>query len=210
MSEKKKLLSKFEVFLLVGFLGAVIYFLCNKFGLSLTKKTETVEIIERPNSSKYLKKKTKTYTRDRSEENRKKEQEVEDMLDKLRNNLYDDGTMTSAKQISDDEVQFHQDLNDKYDWNDQMKDNNDWFTTLKRTHNTYSKVKSIFADPNEPSGGIIEDVTDMMSNPLFANSVYRQMEEYFNIPQDKSKQFAEQGRQKVSDWAKFVEENEQK
>lgn len=215
MEEKKRIISKFEVVLVVLAVVLMGYLFMKSKGKSIATISETVEITDNPKSKKEYVKKGK------SAEEKRRSKDVEDMLKQLdgreEGRNYKPNHLVSANNIakenSPDEDRFFKLVSQKYKENGLENDSPDFFKLLKNSRNTYRTVRNFFADPNETPKSeletLAEDVSFLLQNKTVASSIYAQLEEQFNIPQDKSKAFAEQGKKAVSDWATFVEENKE-
>ncbi len=209
---QKKLLTNFEVFLLVGLLFAAGFLLMQKAGYSPVKQTETVEIVNRKNTSKYIKKQSKNKMESQDVERSKAEQEVEEMLKNLDGNQFYNAGVAVNTYVSKDEAEYRKEVKAEHDLEAALKDSKDLFYSLQKAHTTYSKVKNIFSNPDLPQApnNVLSDVNGLLENEIVANSIYNKLEDMFSIPKEKSAAFAKSGKKAVSDWAKFVEENENK
>jgi len=207
---QKKLLTNFEVFLLAGLVIGAAYLMMQKMGYSPVKKTETVEIVNRKSSSKYVKKQTKNKMKSRSSERSEAEREVEEMLKHLDGNQLYEGEVAVSTYVSKDEAKYRKEVKAEHDLEAKLRDSKDLFHSLQKAHSTYNKVKNIFSNPELPEApnSVLEDVNGLLENEMVANSIYNKLEDMFLIPKEKSAAFAKSGKKAVSDWAKFVEENE--
>lgn len=204
MSEKK-LLNKGEIFLLVIAVLIIGYLVLKNNGIHIVERHENVELLDKPNTKNYSKR--KNISREQAESRA----EIERMLQKLSANLSDNKHTTKDAKLSDDEVKFHKELNEKYKWEEKYDDASDWLNVLKASHQTYSKVRKVFEDPDNPKSDaqyLVEDVSRLLSNKYVANSIYDKIEQTFAIPKENSKSFAKKGKKSVSDWAKFIEANQ--
>ena len=214
MSEKKRIISKFEIVLLVIGVGLLAYLGLRSNGIHLVKTTETTELVNNPKAKKkqYQKKK-------RTVEEERLDHEIENMLRQLdsrkgnKRPLQVANTPSDKRQMSPDETKFFKEVAKEYKSQEEDREI-DWLSVLSASRKTYSKVKDVFRDPNEAPKSeaeeLVEDVSSLLKNEMVASSIYSKLENMFSIPEDKSREFAEKGKQAVSDWAKFVEENKEK
>lgn len=195
----KKLITPTELFFLMVAILIMIYVFMSKNDINFTKKTETVEIVKNPNTNKTRStEERKKASAKRAAEKKIKDKEVEAMLDKLKkNNLYgEEGTTKFAKEV-------------KKNQSSSKDDSSDIFSTIKASHKTYTKVKELFTPEGEEPTSTLEDVGALLKNETVRNTVFKRLEDAFEIPEEESEAFAKKGKKALSDWAKFVEEHKE-
>jgi len=194
MSEKK-LITPTEIFFLMVSILIMVYVFMSKNDINITKKTETVEIIENPDSDglRSAEKREKAKAK-RAAEKRTKDKEVEAMLEHLKKNklFEEEPTAKFAKESPPSN-----------------EDSNNLFSSLKASHKTYTKVKELFTPEGAEPTSTIEDVGALLKNETVRNAVFKRLEDAFEIPEEESEAFAKKGKKALSDWAKFVEENKE-
>jgi hypothetical protein len=97
--------------------------------------------------------------------------------------------------LSDQEAHFYDNLRDRY-----ANTGNNWLNVVRRGKSVYTTLNNIF--------GRETDLQTLMADAQKAGQIYQQIQEVYNIPTATSRQFAAQGRD-LSDWATFVEANQQ-
>ena len=202
--QEKKILSKFEWFLLLVALGILALVVLQNQGIHAVETVETVEISEATNTERY-KNSTPFGTK---KDNKEHLNSLANYFSKNRATAKAEGKDTgfrwSSLKISKDEEKY---LKNKYGEKVETEPSTDWLTAISDSYNTYKSVKSAFEELGIDADKIInvENASKAMSNPIIANSVYEKIENKFGIPASKSKSFAEKNRQNLEEWAKFVE-----
>jgi len=196
--QKRKLLGPFEWFSLIIALGIIAYIILPKFGIHMVEQTESVEIIENPGHSRNAKQ-----VGHDNRDLRNSEQEVDYMLRKVAEQFSDGKEhVRDINGLSKDETNYLNDVKKKYSYRDEIDSARDWFTVLKKSHDTYSKVKSIFGDDNRST-----NFSSKIKDTEKAESIYDQLSNRFKISKEKAASFAEESKNDLSDWVEFVEEN---
>ncbi|MEM8906636.1 MAG: hypothetical protein AAGD05_02215, partial [Bacteroidota bacterium] len=116
----------------------------------------------------------------------------------------------AADEISRSELNYYQDLQQNEKITSQLKDAKDWLTTLKSAHQTYQKLQSVLS---EASGQAPEEIEQEGLESIWQNAqnvdyIYSELQKRFDIPEAQSREFARRGRKTLSDWAQFIEENQ--
>ncbi len=202
---KKRLLGPVEKVVLVLTILLFGYLFLQKKGVDLVDRTKSVEITDNPNTpTASSKKKTK-----------KVSSEVERILDELSNRSNKPQHLTSSNNFdwyTADERDYYRELTKKHQLEAEKVAEKDALAILQSGQKTYRAIRSFFQDPNEPPKSdaqlLIEDVSSLLQNDLIAKTIYDKLETEFAIPAEKSEEFAKKGGQAVSDWVKFVQENQ--
>ena len=202
-AESKPILSKFEWLLLIVALSILaIVFLQNQ-GIHPIETVEKVNISEATN----------TKSKDSTPYGTKKDSK--DHLNSLANYFSENRAKAKAEgketgfkwsnlKISKDEESY---LKNKYGEPANESPSTDWLSAISESYKTYKSVKSTFQELGIDPDKIInvDNASKALSNPIIANSVYQKIENKFGIPTEKSKAFAENNRQDLEKWARFVE-----
>ena len=216
----KPLISGFEKIIVLGLVAFFGYGIYKNGGISLYEKTEETTIIdgkttantydeldEMEKNSNWNRKGIET---PRKAKSTKSEQlDTDDVLGKLAR-TYSSGRQETARQmkemgLSDDEINYINDVKKENDYSGQLQDARDWFNILKTSASTYGKVKSFVDDL---SNGTANDtnVNVLLKDERKSNDFYKNLEATFGISKSEAKAFSTLGKKKVSDWAKFIEE----
>ncbi len=205
---KKPLLSVFEKFILLGLVIFFGYNIFQKGGITMMEKTEETTILDGKMSSK----KYKEYDQKEKAVSRKnlssKKLDADDVLGNLAR-AFSKGRENTARQmkemgLSDDEIKYYKEVKKEVSLTEKAKDAQDWFYVLKASASTYGKVKSLVQDLGDR--GDDENVNAMLEDNSTSSDFYKKLESTFNISKDEAEAFANLGKKKVSDWAKFIEE----
>ncbi len=205
---KKPLLSVFEKFILLGLVIFFGYNIFQKGGITMMEKTEETTILDGKMSSK----KYKEYDQKEKAVSRKnlssKKLDTDDVLGNLAR-AFSKGRENTARQmkemgLSDDEIKYYKEVKKEVSLTEKAKDAQDWFYVLKASASTYGKVKSLVQDLGDR--GDDENVNAMLEDNSTSSDFYKKLESTFNISKDEAEAFANLGKKKVSDWAKFIEE----
>jgi len=206
--EKKPLLSVFEKFILLGLVIFFGYNIFQKGGLTMMEKTEETTILDGNMSSK----KYKEYDRKEKKVSQKKTSTKKLDTDDVLGNLartFSKGRENTTRQmkemgLSKDEIKYYKEVKKETNLTDKVKDAQDWFYVLKASASTYGKVKSLVNDLGKGSDD--ENVNAMLEDGTTSNDFYKKLETTFNISKEEAEAFANLGKKKVSDWARFIEE----
>lgn len=205
---KKPLLSIFEKIILLGLVIFFGYNIYQKGGIKMMEKTEETTILDGKMSSKKYKEydqKEKSVARQKTSS---KKLETDDVLSNLAR-TFSKGRENTARQMKEmgltkDEIKYYKDVKKEVNLTDKVKDAQDWFYVLKASASTYGKVKSLVNDLG--NGGSEENVNAMLEDNSTSSDFYKKLESTFNISKDEAEAFANLGKKKVSDWAKFIDE----
>ena len=210
IKEKKKLLGPLEwimFFIAVGILG---YIVLQKGGIHVIERAETTEIVDNPGARDFQRKA-------RPYKDARKDESVEAVLQELAAQFSEEKPAQRSttrkmaeKGMSRDEMKFYKDVKNKYELSDQIKSAKDWFKVLKSANDTYRKLQNTFGDAagQAPESVAPEDVELVLSNARSAKNVYSNLKKYFNISEEDAKEFAERGKRTLSEWARFVEDQQ--
>ncbi len=206
---KKKILGPIEI---VSFLAAIIiigYITLKSNGGKVYERAESTEITNNPTGE------GQTYSGRRANTQRE-DQKVEDILRQISDQFGEDKVVrsvpndkSSQPSMSKDELNYINQVRNKKKEDARTDEEIDWFSILKASHKTYSKVKNVFEDAGIDIGDAERGVSTALVNEAAERTIYRKLEEYFDIPPEKTKDFAQKGQQKISDWARFVDENKE-
>lgn len=205
---KKPLLSLFEKIILFGLVVFFGYTIFQKGGITMMERTEETTILDGKTSSEKYKdydKKEKTVSRKKTSP---KKLDSDDILGNLAR-TFSKGRNNTARQmeemgLSKDEIKYYKEVKKEVNLADKVKDAQDWFYVLKASASTYGKVKSLVNDLG--NGGDDENVNEMLENNSKSSDFYKKLEGTFNISKEEAEAFANLGKKKVSDWARFIEE----
>lgn len=203
--QEKKILSKFEWFLLVVSLGILALVLLQNQGIHPVETVESTEISKANDRDRY-KDSTPYGTKKDSKEHLSS---LADYFSKNRATAKADGKNTgftwSSLKITKDEENY---LKNKYGAPTEKEPSKDWLTAISDSYNTYKSVKSAFEELGIDADKIInvENASKALSNPIIANSVFEKIEQDFGIPAEKSKAFATKNQHDLEKWASFVEQ----
>ncbi|MEM1123044.1 MAG: hypothetical protein AAGJ18_21560 [Bacteroidota bacterium] len=199
--QQKKILSRFEWFLLIVALGILAIVLMQNQGIHPIETVESTEITDANNYDYYKDKAPRT--------NSERLNNLTDYFAKNRAAAKaegkDVGFNWSSLKIEEDEEKY---LKDKYGNVIEKEPTRDWLSAISDSYNTYKSVKSTFAELGIDTDEFInaENASKALSNPIIANSIYQKMEEDFGIPAERSRDFAEKNKQNLEKWAGFVEQ----
>ncbi len=209
MTSNRKIIGPVELVILLIALLLIAYILLKSTGGSVFEQAEEIQIVDNPVSGEG-KKQVRNYEM-------QNEDRVEVILQQLSENYTDEkNTMPKDeinydKTISEDELNYFEEVKEKHAKKDTSKNPSDWLTILQASHKTYSKIKSVFENADNSGKAVKEDnVSKMLENAIIANNIYSKIEELFQISEEDAKAFAEKGKNAVSDWAEFIEQNQQK
>ena len=200
MSEEKKILSKFEWFLLSVALGLLAVVLLQNQGIHAVETVERTEITSADEVSKKAAIRTKEKSKELNElvnyfaENRANAQKEGESV----------GFNWSSLKIAKDEENY---LKNKYGQAIEASPSSDWLSTITESYKTYKSVKTTFEELGIDASKIInaENAAKALGNPVIANSVFKKIEEDYGIPARRSKAFARKNQQNLEKWASFIE-----
>ena len=201
MSEEKKILSKFEWFLLSVALGLLAVVLLQNQGIHAVETVEHTEITSADEVSKKAAIRTK-----------KKSKELNELVNYFaanRANAKKEGKSVGfnwgSLKIAKDEENY---LKNKYGQAIEASPSSDWLSTITESYKTYKSVKTTFEELGIDASKIInaENAAKALGNPVIANSVFKKIEEDYGIPARRSRAFARKNQQNLEKWASFIEE----
>ncbi|MEL6863446.1 MAG: hypothetical protein AAFP19_03460 [Bacteroidota bacterium] len=211
MSSEKSFFRSFEGIILIGAIGLLAYVLLSDGGCGIVERSEEVKMIERASGSDY--ELPPDYVdRDEAE----KEARVEAMLEEFnrdmvrQENFENRPSSTQKWGLSKAEKDYYAQLKDRYDSDDQMQEAIDWMSLLKSSHQTYSKVRSIFQEAAQASGIQLRDaqVDEALEEEAAAQLAFRRLSDWYRISEEDIRQFAQEGEKSVGDWADFIREQQ--
>ncbi len=219
----KPLISGFEKIILIGLVVFFGYGIYKNGGISLYEKTEEVTIFDgkttantydeldeiEKNSNWNKKGVTKSKPKSKSKNTQYEKLDTDDVLGKLAR-TFSAGRKETARQmkemgLSDDEIDYINDVKKENDLSDEFQDARDWFNILKASASTYGKVKS-FVDDLSNGAANDTNVNVLLEDERKSDDFYKGLEATFGISEAEAKAFSTLGKKKVSDWAKFIEE----
>lgn len=208
--QKKKVMRPFEWFMLFTCVAIVGLVCLHEGGISLIKKTETVEIVERPIENR----KKATSVRYRDEDI---DRNVDQVLKDIAREFSDEGEGKKRvskrdlrkKGLDKQEAEYINQVKKEQKEKGTLENAKDWYNVLKTSHETYSKVKGVFNNATGQEEATVDKgmIRDILENDMLSNTVFSQIEEKFNIPKERSEAFAKAGKKQLDDWAAFVEAN---
>lgn len=212
--KKKKLLSSFEWLMFIIAVGIIGYIMYDKNdgNFSIMEKTESIEIVDNPHASKARQKK-------RVYQNEAQDESVEAVLRELAEEFSNEKSsstrsaktnLSDQQQISAEEREYMEDLKSNEKISDKIRNATDWFNTLKSAHTTYQKLQSVFSEASGQAPDEIEKegLESLWENAENAETIFSNLSKTFNISEEQSRDFARRGKQTLSDWAQFIEENQ--
>lgn len=209
MTSERKIFSLKELVIFLVALLVIAYIILKTSGGSVYEREETTQVTQNP-STVGGKTQSRNYVM-------KDEERVEVILQQLSEQLSDKNIADPKEGIDyeevipDDEMSYLEKLREKHKSQEKTSNPADWLAILQASHQTYSKIRSIFEE-SDPSGKKLREsnITKTLENAAASRLIYSKIEEVFGIPQEDARQFAEKGKKAVSDWAEFVEQNKQK
>lgn len=214
-ANEKKILSKFEWFLLIVSLGILAMVLLQNQGVNMIETTEQVKIskeiqrVEKPAPITVVP--ASPDARKSSSKPKKRNEHLTDLSDYFAKNRAqakaegkEVGFDWAGLLLPQDEKDY---LQKKHGERGAQTSSTDWMALISQSHKTYKSVKSVFSGLGVDADKIMtaENASRIMSNPIMANSIYNKIEEDFGIPVAKSRSFAERNQQSLEEWASFVE-----
>ncbi|MFM2269135.1 MAG: hypothetical protein RL757_2576 [Bacteroidota bacterium] len=182
--------------LLLGCLGLMaVGLILQAAGVPIGKRTESDQWVDQNSAA----------VQNRKMSDRKQRAEMPDVatnavLDEIANE-FEGKVFTDLKEanqqkgwgLSDQEASFYDKLRDRY-----ASSGSNWLNVVRRGKSVYATLNTIF--------GRETNLQTLFADAQKAGQVYKQIQEIYNIPTEKSQQFSAQGRD-LSDWATFVEAN---
>ncbi len=199
--QEKKILSKFEWFLLSVALGLLAVVLLQNQGIHAVETVEHTEI----SNAQEVSRKEAIRKKERSKELNELVSYFSENRAKAKKEGKAVGFNWSSLKIAKDEENY---LKNKYGQAVEESPSSDWLSTITESYKTYKSVKTTFEELGIDASKIInpENAAKALSNPVIANSVFKKMEDDFGIPAERSRAFAEKNQQHLEKWASFVEE----
>lgn len=207
--QKRKVMRPFEWGLLIICGVIALLAVLHEMGIKMVSRAETTEIVQRPTERQQNAKPVRYVDTER-------EKEVDAVLRDIAKEFSEESK--GKKRVSKKDLREKGlDKEEAGYYNKVKKENRentsveDWYNVLKASYKTYNNVRSIFdgVDGDENTNLDKSTIRDIIDNPLLSNTIYKQIEEKFNIPAEQSKAFAEKGKKSLDDWAAFVESNKE-
>lgn len=191
---KKRIIRKYEVVLGIISILLASYFIVGEYGCFLVNKAVTD--VKWTDGSSHDDLKAPTVHEIPEEIDTETEETVRELAvlfanQKGKTNVKTESTMRRIG-LTSDEREFYKNVKDNLGIDNPASSAQNWFTILKAAGSTYQTMQGIFQD-EQPDDG---------------NDFYKKLESQFGIPSSLSAEFARQGKEKVSDWALFVEQNQ--
>ncbi|MEM1320838.1 MAG: hypothetical protein AAGG75_11315 [Bacteroidota bacterium] len=207
--EKRRLLSPFEKLMLVAAIALIAYIVYQNDDLDVLKRSEHIEIIDKPHSKEQENSLPRSYQLD---EEARIEKALEELARQFSGETAAAGNQWDNMAISTDESYYYEGVKQRYGWDDRLEQTADWLKVLQASHRTYKRLQAVFGEASGKIGAEIEadDVDQLLRNKSSANQVYDRIAQVFDIPPTKIQSFADKGRNALSDWAEFIEENQSK
>ncbi len=207
---KRKLLGPIEIGALIIGLGIIAY-LGYKNGGVMTR-TENVVVHEKPRDVQRKPSPFKEESRDES---------VEAMLNELADHFSDTSqrgkksaknATKAPKNISKDEAKFYSKVKQKESLSDKVKSTADWLRVLRSSQKTYSKVRSILSQTARKSPDSVnsDNINQNLKTDSSEAAFFQKLSESFGISEKEIKAFSNSGKNAISDWAEYIQENQKK
>jgi len=198
--QEKKILSKFEWFLLSIALGLLAVVLLQNNGIHAVETVEHTEVT----GAQEVSQKEAIRTKERSKELNELVNYFAENRANARNEAENTGFNWGSLKIAKDEKNY---LKNKYGEAVEASPSPDWLSTIMESYKTYKSVKTTFEELGIDASKIInaENAAKALSNPVIANSVFKKIEDDYGIPARKSRAFARKNQQNLEKWASFVE-----
>lgn len=191
---KKQIIKTYELILAIISILLAAYFITSKYGCFLVSKAETE--IQWTDGSSHDNLKRPTTRANPDEVDTETEETVRELALLFANQKGQPNAKTDTGMrrigLTADERDFYKNIRRNIGFEEESSSAQNWFTILKAAGSTYQTMQDIFED-EQPEDG---------------DDFYKKLEKQFGIPASLSAEFARQGKQKVSDWALFVEENQ--
>ena len=205
---KKRILTWFEKSLFLFALVIIFFLIFQRGGYKFSEKTEKITITDNPTHGKHKATK-RIYTPKPSDEDQSVDKVLEKIAKKFSNNNNINTKEIKALGLPKDEAKYLQEQKDQHEFDKTIQSAKDWFYVLKTSHQTYTKVKSLFEAIDKKA--VQENNPDqLLNNQSDANELYKKMEELFGITPEQVASFTRRGQRTLSDWAAFVEEEKKK
>lgn len=204
---KRKLLGPVEIVALIIGLGILAY-LGFKNGVVVTR-SEQVVVHKKPRDVAKPPSPFKEAPRDES---------VEAMLHELADHFSDTSQRSkksakkTTKKIPKDEAKFYKKVKENESLSDKVKSTADWLRVLRTSQKTYSKVRSILGETARKSPNSVnpDNINQNLKSESSQEAFFRNLSESFNISEKDIKAFSNSGKNALSDWAEYIQENQKK
>ena len=207
---KRKLLGPIEIGALIIGLGIIAY-LGYKNGGVVTR-SENIVVHEKPRE---IQGKPSPY------KGEPKDESVETMLNELADHFSDTSqrskksakkTTKATKKISRDEAKFYDKVKKKESLSDKVKSTADWLRVLRTSQKTYSKVRSILSETARKSPNSVnsDNISQNLKSDSSEQAFFQNISESFGISEKDIKAFSNSGKNAISDWAEYIQENQKK
>lgn len=207
---KRKLLGPIEIGALIIGLGIIAY-LGYKNGGVVTR-SENIVVHEKPRE---IQGKPSPY------KGESKDESVETMLNELADHFSDTSqrskksakkTTKATKKISRDEAKFYDKVKKKESLSDKVKSTADWLRVLRTSQKTYSKVRSILSETARKSPNSVnsDNISQNLKSDSSEQAFFQNISESFGISEKDIKAFSNSGKNAISDWAEYIQENQKK
>ncbi len=207
---KRKLLGPIEIGALIIGLGIIAY-LGYKNGGVVTR-SENIVVHEKPRE---IQGKPSPY------KGESKDESVETMLNELADHFSDTSqrskksakkTTKATKKISRDEAKFYDKVKKKESLSDKVKSTADWLRVLRTSQKTYSKVRSILSETARKSPNSVnsDNISQNLKSDSSEQAFFQNLSKSFGISEKDIKAFSNSGKNAISDWAEYIQENQKK
>jgi hypothetical protein len=201
----KRVIRPYEWILLIIALLIILYFLLERVGIDNVKRTEQVSWLDNPSGPE-----APINRADQRNENIEKK--VDGILTDIEtqfaegNKSYNNTTSRGLENLTTDEERYLAQRHDK-----ETMSASDWIRLARKSLNTYRQIKAIFdkADGKTEHQVNEQEVESILSNLELKDIAFAALEKQFNISRSKLDAFEERGSKAVSDWAAFIETNQQ-
>ena len=213
--QKTSLVGPLELIMLIIGLGIIAYIMLqSRDGEGkLMERTETIQILDKPNGS--------------SQRARRYEPENEESVEALLQNLAEQFSeeektnarsgenqtkpgygKTTTEQLSRDEKKYYEQVRQKASIQDRIETARDWYRVLSASQKTYAQVKEIFGEATRlPEEQVNSDnVNKELEKQGTSDDFYKKLSESFQIAPEDIEAFGRTGKRALSDWAEFVEQ----
>lgn len=200
---KKKRISGGEKILFLLAVAVLLLVVFRKGNNPLFERSDEAYVLDKPHQSEGVKK-IKTYSTE--EEDPRVNAVLVSIAERFSSNE-PIGEEAAEWGLSSDEKAYYDKVKAEHELDDAVRNIKDWYHILKASSETYARVKSLFSQLDRRA--VEKNQLDrIMNNQKDAQEVYRKMQEWFGISPSEAQAFARSGKKALSDWAKFVEEQE--
>jgi len=207
---KRKLLGPIEIIALIAGLGIIAYFGYTNGGV--VSRSENVIVHKKPREVQGQPSPFKEESADES---------VEAMLRELADHFSDTSQRskksskskeTVTKKISKDEAKYYNKVRQKESLSERVKSTADWIRVLRTSQQTYSKVRSILSETSQkaPNSVDSDNVSQNLKTDSSQEAFFRNLSDSFGISEKDIKAFSNSGKNALSDWAEYIQENKKK